>query len=62
MNFQEWYKFGTPEEQGCFMGDAEMGWEACKKEVLKILKENIVDTKSRGDVILFSSIEEIEKL
>jgi uncharacterized protein (DUF169 family) len=37
MNFEEWYKFGTPEEQNCFMGDAEKGWDACKKEILEII-------------------------
>lgn len=57
MNFQEWYKFGTPEEQNCFMGDAEKGWEACKSEVLRILENN-----PRCDYYYFDLKDEIEKL
>lgn len=57
MNFQEWYKFGTPEEQNCFMGDAEKGWEACKSEVLRILENN-----PRCDGYYFDLKDEIEKL
>ncbi len=58
MNFQEWFSFGTENEKGCFMGDAEMGWEACKEEVLKILKtkENFIGAGIK------SAIKEIEEL
>ena len=58
MNFHEWYKFGTPEEQNCFMGDAEKGWEACKEEVLKIIHKE----PNSVSVLLTNIIKEIEKL
>lgn len=61
MNFHEWYKFGTPEEQNCFMGDAEKGWEACKEEVLKIL--NTTTHTSNGIEIYFGNNQDlIDKL
>lgn len=64
MNFNEWYEkwnkrtskySGEPEKK-----DVRSGWNACKKEVLKILK-----TGALGYNEIFCSdeaIEEIEKL
>ena len=62
MNFEEWFKRGTPEEKPCFGSDAEMGWDACKKEVLTILEKHKLYSSEEGDIIQIKCIEEIEKL
>jgi hypothetical protein len=37
MNFEEWYR---QNENRVFRGDAEIGWEACKEEILKLLQQH----------------------
>lgn len=57
MNFEEWYKFGTPDEQGCFMGDAQKGWDACKNEILKIIEDEI----DNGDLSIVKAAKKIRE-
>jgi hypothetical protein len=63
MNFHEWYKFGTPEEQNCFMGDAEKGWDACREEVLKLIKEYTYkgESWSGSEYDCITNIEDLTK-
>lgn len=66
MNFHKW--FTTSEDKPSFMFDAEMGWDACKLEVLKIIKSKY--PKYVGDLVYedgwdtacMSIEEEIDKL
>ena len=43
MNFEQWFKSKYNSEFGVWPQDEEieLGWQACKKEVLKIIQNNI---------------------
>lgn len=66
MNFQEWYKT-MPKLTEPELRISVISWDACKKEVLKILRdknnENIYDTDGGcASAISISVIREVEEL
>ena len=69
MNFEKWYESISGEEDAfCYYTDAKdiakTTWDACKKEILKILyKRNNTNIMSTFQMNQFSDeINEIEKL
>jgi hypothetical protein len=62
MTFEEWFKRGTEEEQPCFDTDSEMGWNACKQEVLKILSKPLKNLDLSEDYCEQRYIDKIKEL
>lgn len=64
MNFQEWYKT-MPKLTEPELRISVISWDACKKEVLKILKDNQNNLSCNGSGIVksrYGIIKEIENL
>lgn len=63
MNFKQWWKKHLKTHYAGDEGNAQEAWDACKKEVLKILekdsRENII---AKNENYAVGNIEEIEKL